>query len=190
MDSKPQLLILKEIQDIVSALDLKIWVRGGWAIDFHLGRITREHSDLDLVAWIKHRELLEKELVRAGYKKIPVSEYQTDFLKKDVDASIVFVCLSDNGEIFANSFPEWVWTKGALPDRQHTLEGVTSRVLSPQQLLQEKEVYEQGTGKKLRPKDRKSIEMIKKIIEKEVKKRLSLERVVLEKNALYTHFKK
>ena len=160
-----QLLIVQEVQEIASARNFQIWLRG-WAIDFLLGKITREHSDVDLDTWIQHREPSEQELVMVRFKKLPVSEFQTDFLKNGVDVSIVFASLSDNGDVFANSFPDWVWTKDALPNRLYTLEGVTSHVLSPQQLLQEKEVHEQGTGKKLRPKDIKSIEIIKQIIDK------------------------
>ncbi|MFF2458961.1 hypothetical protein [Peribacillus simplex] len=38
-------------------------------------------------------------------------------------------------------------------------------VLNPYQLLEEKKVYEQGTGRTLRPKDLKSMEIIQKIID-------------------------
>ncbi|NQX62193.1 nucleotidyltransferase domain-containing protein [Paenibacillus qinlingensis] len=37
-------------------------MRGGWAIDFLLGRVTRLHKDLDLVTWVRHREELEQVL--------------------------------------------------------------------------------------------------------------------------------
>ena len=96
--SNLQLLIVQEVQEIASARNFQIWLRG-WAIDFLLGKITREHSDVDLDTWIQ-------ELVMAGFKKLPVSEFQTDFLKNGVDVSIVFASLSDNGDVFANSFPD------------------------------------------------------------------------------------
>lgn len=34
--------------DSASRQDMPLWVGGGWAIDARLGRITREHDDIDL----------------------------------------------------------------------------------------------------------------------------------------------
>ena len=85
--SNLQLLIVQEVQEIASARDFQIWLRG-WAIDFLLGKITREHSDVDLDTWIQHREPSEQELVMAGFKNyLLVNLYY--FLKR-VDVSIAF----------------------------------------------------------------------------------------------------
>lgn len=68
--SKLQLDILQEINEICLSFNLSLWLRGGWAIDFLLERITRSHSDIDLVTWIQHREHVEQALVKAGYQKM------------------------------------------------------------------------------------------------------------------------
>ncbi|WP_404457565.1 nucleotidyltransferase domain-containing protein [Sutcliffiella horikoshii] len=162
--SKQQLDILQEINEICLSLNLSLWLRGGWAIDFLLERITRSHSDIDLVTWIQSREHVEQALVKAGFQKSVISEFQTDFLKNNVDVSFVFVKLSDEGNLVANGFPDWVWRKDALTMGLYTLHGISLNVLNPYQLLEEKRVYEQGTGRKLRPKDHKSIEIIQQII--------------------------
>ncbi|WP_404428936.1 hypothetical protein [Sutcliffiella horikoshii] len=49
------------------------------------------------------------------------------------------------------------------------VDGISINVLNPYQLLEEKRVYEQGTGRKLRPKDHKSIEILQQIINEEYK---------------------
>lgn len=162
--SKLQLDILQEINEICLSFNLSLWLRGGWAIDFLLESVTRSHSDIDLVTWIEHREELEQALVKFDFQKKIVSEFQTDFLKNHVDVSFVFVRISDEGEIVANGFPNWVWRKDALTIELYTLHGIAINVLNPYQLLEEKKVYEKGTGKKLRPKDHKSIEIIQQII--------------------------
>lgn len=46
---KSQLNILLEISEICLSLNFNLWLRGGWAIDFLLGKITRLHTDIDLV---------------------------------------------------------------------------------------------------------------------------------------------
>ena len=55
-----QLNVLGEINAIFSSLRGRFWLRGGWAIDFLLGKITRPHEDLDLVTWVRHRDRLER----------------------------------------------------------------------------------------------------------------------------------
>ncbi|MEC0277037.1 MULTISPECIES: hypothetical protein [Peribacillus] len=108
---------------------------------------------------------MEQALVNAGFQIKPVGEFQTDFLKNNVDVSFVFVRYSDNGDIVAKGFPDWVWRKDALPMELYNLRGVSINVLNPYQLLEEKSVYEQGTGRTLRPEDFKSIKIIKQIID-------------------------
>lgn len=163
---KSQLKILNEINEICKSLNFNLWLRGGWAIDFLLGKITRSHSDIDIVTWIQYRQPLEQALIDAGFQKIPVSELQTDFLKNDVEVSFVFVRCSNDGNIVANGYPDWIWRKDALLIKKHILHGISMNVLNPHQLLEEKEVYEQGTGKKLRPKDLESMKIIKEIIDR------------------------
>ncbi len=43
-----QLALLQKILDACESKAIPIWVRGGWAVDFALGQIAREHEDIDL----------------------------------------------------------------------------------------------------------------------------------------------
>ena len=61
--SNLQLLIVQEVQEIAFALNFQIWLRG-WAIDFLLGKITHEHSDVDLDTWIQLREPSERDVLQ------------------------------------------------------------------------------------------------------------------------------
>lgn len=159
------LKILSEINTICLNLKFHIWLRGGWAIDFLLGKVTREHSDIDLVTLIQYREELERVMINAGFKKIPVSMFQTDFIKDEIDVSFVFVSISEEGKIIANGFPDLEWRNDALPIQKYNLKGISINVLNPYQLLEEKKVYEKGTGRKLRPKDIESMKVIQGIID-------------------------
>ncbi|MFD4707902.1 nucleotidyltransferase domain-containing protein [Gottfriedia sp. NPDC058432] len=160
-----QLKILSDINTICLNLKFHIWLRGGWAIDFLLGKVTREHSDIDLVSLIQYRDELEQAMVKAGFKKNPVSMLQTDFIKDEIDVSFVFVKISEEGKIIANGFPDWEWRNDALPIQKYNLKGISINVLNPYQLLEEKKVYEKGTGRKLRPKDIESMKVIQGIID-------------------------
>ncbi|PEJ57187.1 hypothetical protein CN692_13620 [Bacillus sp. AFS002410] len=160
-----QLKILDEINRICRSHNYKIWLRGGWAIDFLLGKVTREHSDIDLVSLIQHRENIEKSMVNAGFEKKPVSLLQTDFQKNDLDVNFIFAKISNEGNVIANGFPDWEWHKDSLSEHKYQLNGISIAVLNPLQLLEEKKVYEKGTGRKLRPKDIESMKIIQDIID-------------------------
>jgi hypothetical protein len=164
-NTESQLKTLLEINDICLSLDISIWLRGGWAIDFLLGKVTRTHSDIDLVSLIQYRTELESALVASGFQKIPVTEFQTDFLKDGVDISFVFVERSHEGRIFAYSIPEWEWRADSLQSQKYQLQGISVNVLSPQMLLEEKQVYEEGTGRKPRSKDFESMKILRGIID-------------------------
>lgn len=56
--TESQLNILSEISAISKKLEIEFWLRGGWAIDFLLGKITRPHEDFDLVTWLQNKETI------------------------------------------------------------------------------------------------------------------------------------
>ncbi|GAA1313970.1 hypothetical protein Psi02_64460 [Planotetraspora silvatica] len=48
-----------------------VWVAGGWGIDALVGKVTREHRDLDLIHRIEQEPLLIKTLETAGFIEKP-----------------------------------------------------------------------------------------------------------------------
>lgn len=161
--TKLQLKVLGQIVDLCKSLKIDIWLRGGWAIDFLLGEITRSHSDIDLVTLVENRTQLEETLVNSGFQMIPISKFQTDFSKDGIDISFVFI-KKDIGRVFAYGIEDWEWRPDALSQHIYQINGISMFVLSPQQLLEEKQVYEKGTGRKPRPKDLNSMTILKRII--------------------------
>ncbi|MGE6256838.1 nucleotidyltransferase domain-containing protein [Heyndrickxia sporothermodurans] len=162
-----QLKILSEINAISAEIGCEFWLRGGWAIDFLLGRVTRAHDDIDLVTWIQHREQLERALADAGYKQTPVKEdfrdRQSDFCKDDVEVTFSYITRTSEGSLIMNGLLEWVWRADSLLPQEYLLNGISARVLNPRQLLEEKEVYEQ-IGRTPRSKDAESKIILNRII--------------------------
>lgn len=148
--TRAQLDLIREIDEALSRPRVGFWLRGGWAIDFLLGEVTRPHADIDLVAWLRHRERVQRALVEASFELIRETEVQSDFCKNDQDVSFVFLKRAGDGGIVAHGIPEWTWRTNALPHRRFTLRGICARVVSPQQLLDEKEGYASG-GRAGRP---------------------------------------
>jgi hypothetical protein len=65
--AQTQLAILRQLQDAFAAARVRWWRRGGLAIDFMLGLITRPHRDIDIVVWGRHRRRVYRVLSEAGF---------------------------------------------------------------------------------------------------------------------------
>lgn len=89
-----------------------------------------------------------------------------DFRKYGQDVSILFIGRKRDGVIYTPDAPDWEWLSGCLRDIPFTLHGVYCRVLSIEQLLHEKLVYESGTGRSPREKDLKSIQLLETLLRK------------------------
>ncbi|MFB7158852.1 nucleotidyltransferase domain-containing protein [Lysinibacillus sp. NPDC056232] len=165
--TESQLKVLSDISEISKILDIEFWLRGGWAIDFLLGKITRPHDDIDVETWVQNRERFEIALAEAGYEQIPVRKQfcnrQSDFHKNNVEVTIGFITHSDNGSLIMNGLPEWIWRADSLLPQSFMLRGISANVLNPKQLLKEKEVYEQ-IGRTPRLKDIESKKILHSII--------------------------
>lgn len=156
--------VLRELKVISESLNINLWLRGGWAIDFLLGQITRIHEDIDLVTWVEHKETLENALKEAGYDFQQISSGQTDFRKSDVDVQFGFLTRTSDGTIHFNGKPEWIWRNDCLPPQLYHLENIALCVLNPYQLIQEKYDY-QEIGRIPRDKDKKSLKLLQHIVD-------------------------
>lgn len=167
--TETQLQVISEICTISKTNGIEFWLRGGWAIDFLLGKITRPHDDIDLVTWIKNRERLEDELGRAGYEKTFVKgefcDRQSDFYKGNVEITFSYITLTHDENLIMNELPEWIWRTDSLLEQTFVLNGISAKVLNPKQLLEEKKVYEQ-IGRLPRQKDSESKKILSQIIDK------------------------
>ena len=62
------LAAIRDLFDASESRGMPLWLESGWAIDARLGRVTRQHDDID-VAFPKHREDEYRELIESiGYR--------------------------------------------------------------------------------------------------------------------------
>jgi hypothetical protein len=61
---------LLEVAEAMGRLRAPFFVSGGWAIDLHLGRVTREHHDIDVLVMRRDHLQLHKALNEFSLKKI------------------------------------------------------------------------------------------------------------------------
>jgi len=62
-----QVAAVAEVVDVAIDLAVEVWLRGGWAMDFYLGGITRDHLDVDWFVWAGAMPGLVGELLRRGW---------------------------------------------------------------------------------------------------------------------------
>jgi hypothetical protein len=141
-----QLAAVAELVRLADQLRIPVWLRGGWAVDFALGRLTRDHVDIDWFAPADRAEGLITGLTRVGFTMTGAAppEQQVDLARDDVEHGIAWLRFNDEGNPLVAGGP-WAgepWPSGMLDGPVCTLGQVTARVIS---------VEAQITIKKLTP---------------------------------------
>jgi len=165
-----QLALMTEIRLIADRLGIELWLRGGWAMDFFLGEVTRAHRDIDFCAWAKDARKLAYELGLKGYAPLagPPPEQQLDFTKNDEDLSFALLADNPQGEVVVagGPFAGEPWPTGMLNGPVRTLRGVSYRVITPEAQIEIKlmmPIWVPGRPRRL--KDREDVERIRRALE-------------------------
>jgi hypothetical protein len=66
-----QLQVISDVLAIASENAFGVWLRGGWAMDFFVGQVTRDHKDIDWLAWAQDAPLIRAALLGRGYRTLP-----------------------------------------------------------------------------------------------------------------------
>ncbi|MEU8777362.1 aminoglycoside adenylyltransferase [Streptomyces sp. NPDC048606] len=113
-----QLRLIAETLGIAEALGVPLWLRGGWAMDFFLGEVTRDHEDVDWFARSHDAEALAKALPDHGWRPVPgpPPDLQLDFAKQGLDSSFTLLDRDAAGRVVVAGGP-WAgapWPEGML----------------------------------------------------------------------------
>jgi hypothetical protein len=101
------LRLIEEVVTAAAGRDVQVWLRGGWAMDFFLGEVTRDHRDIDWFAWTGDADVLGAELVRRGFRKVPglPPDQQIDLVKDGEDVSLNLLRRDEGGRIVVGGGP-------------------------------------------------------------------------------------
>jgi lincosamide nucleotidyltransferase A/C/D/E len=101
------------ILDRLEAAGLTVWVDGGWGIDALIGRQTRPHDDLDLVAPLEDSTRIEHALNELGYELAgggaPLSFELVDPAGRQVDVHPASFTPAGDGIYRRASGEEWIY---------------------------------------------------------------------------------
>ncbi len=134
---------LAAIESLGRALDdagIDYWLFGGWAVDFWAGRVTRDHGDIDAVAWRRDYERIGEALLAAAWRHTPVESdlNGTRYRWRSTETEVELMFVENRDGAIVVPFPEHeiVWTEEPLGEYERSLGGVRARVI-PLELLRE-----------------------------------------------------
>ena len=127
-----QLQALAEVAELLEREGIAYWLFGGWAVDFHAGRITRLHDDLDLAVWLDDVPRIVASLVAHGWCHAPEPDEDggTGYERDGVRLELTYLVRRANGRIAVPlRETDAEWPDGALGEDVHSLGGVTARTI-------------------------------------------------------------
>ncbi|WP_155375687.1 nucleotidyltransferase domain-containing protein [Catellatospora vulcania] len=139
-----QLAAVAEITACAARDGIALWLRGGWAMDFHLGRITRPHADVDWFCWAADADRLTSVLAGLGFTGYGEHDprVQRDFLRDGVDLGVALLGRDGEGHVVvpAGPYAGARWPDGMLDGPPGHLNGLSCPVISPQAQLEIKKM--------------------------------------------------
>ncbi len=130
---------------VLTRLTHPVWLAGGVSADFHVGRWTRDHGDIDLVTFEEHRDGLEREFVGLGFTRTADRGWITNwtnagqspgeislaYVRRLDESTGALVMLSSYDGVAPGIYPGF--PGGLALDRYRTLDDVTFRVQSAEE---------------------------------------------------------
>ena len=133
-DVRRHLEAIEHLVAVAAELRVELWLRGGWAMDFFLGEVTRDHNDIDWFALAGDAARLRDALVQQGFQDVTrASRQQIDLVRENVEHGIALVDRDQNGRatVAGGPFQGEAWPDGMLGKDTGTLLGVHARIISP-----------------------------------------------------------
>jgi len=141
VSAEAQLAALAEVVAQLEAEAIDYWLFGGWAVDFHVGQVTREHTDVDLAVPLQDLPRIRLLLERGGWRHAPEpwEDGGTGFERDGVRFELTLLVRLDDGTpaIPLRAGPV-TWAAGALADDVRELGGVRCHVISRAELVRGK----------------------------------------------------
>ena len=140
-------------------------MRGGWAVDLFLGRVTREHEDIDLFAWARDADSFVAALAAHGYEETggPPAETQRNLVKDGVELHLALLERTPAGDVVAAPQPSrWdPWPDGMLARCEGRIGDVACPIIAPEAQLHIKRVFRRyRPDRPERTKEKADIELL------------------------------
>lgn len=163
-----QLRLLDEIRRALDGAGVDWWLFGGWAMDAHAGRITRDHADIEVFIWLDGAVAAREALTRAGFTYVPSlhPEEAAAYLKDGQEVDLTFLVRhADDSVTLRGRWSGWCWPAAWFEGARRQLQEMTLPVMALEGLLELKTNFaNQPHGAPLRAKDVEDIERLRAMI--------------------------
>ncbi len=135
------LAALAELDALLRRRGVDYWLFGGWAVDFHVGRVTRAHGDIDVAVWLgDHRRVTRLLGGRAWVHRPEAGEDgYTCYQRGGVRLEVAFLTRDEAGRVYTPLRDgRGEWPDGAFGDDVAKLRGVRARVMARDALIADK----------------------------------------------------
>jgi hypothetical protein len=163
-----QLRIIKAVVDALGAASISAWLFGGWGLDARIGRITREHGDVEF--WVERTDAGRSKaaLVGAGATALATQppEEACEFTWDGTDFSTAYFDRRPDGAFSQpeGRWPDWLFPPGSFSDEPGTLDGMPVLAMSVVGMLAMKEQYPRlRNGRPWRQKDIGDIKVLRRL---------------------------
>jgi hypothetical protein len=139
-----QLRMIADAVTMSERLGVQIWLRGGWAMDFFLGQVTRDHVDIDWEAWLTDAPAITAALHADGYQTVagPPPDQQLDVAKDGEEMSFGWLGRSPDGKatVAGGPYAGAPWPEGMLDWPPGRIGAVQCPIISPHVQIESKEM--------------------------------------------------
>jgi Aminoglycoside-2''-adenylyltransferase len=161
-----QLRVIREVIAVTQSAGTPVWLFGGWGLDARIGRITREHGDVEF--WVEriYAERSKAVLVEAGATPLATQppEEAREFTWDDVLFSTAYFDRQSDGSFvqLLGRWSDWLFPPGSFGDEPGTLDGIPVLAMSAAGMLAMKEQFPHlRNGRPWRQKDIGDIEILR-----------------------------
>jgi hypothetical protein len=142
-NTSEQLAALRELDEVLQHEGISYWLFGGWAVDFHAGRVTRLHADVDIAVWSDDLARVTALLAESGWvhRPDPDEDGYTAYERGAVRLDLAFLALDETGHVYTPVRDgRGEWPEGTFGDAAAELHGIRARVVGRDALMAEKSI--------------------------------------------------
>lgn len=156
-NTSTQFELVRELGSLLDAAGIEWWLFGGWAMDFHAGRVTRDHSDIEAFVWAQDAGRVRGVLVDAGFAA-PAGTHPDEgqpFLKHGQVLGVFFLDRAGDGRVhITGRWRDWRWPSGSFDGSRRRIADIEAPAMSVAGLIEMKANFEeQPNGAPRRAKD-------------------------------------
>lgn len=96
--SRRSIRCIGEVTRHLDTIDIAHCLIGGWATDFHVGRVTRKHADIDFLIYAQDQQIISEQMICLGQVSLTPNG-----LRLSNDIGISFFCASAYSNCLQNS---------------------------------------------------------------------------------------